>query len=318
MNVQESIHYAFNKFFYDLVKDVKELTSSKEVEKTIKKEYKVRSNTTASNFERFDELLTDELYEKIISLTENDLLSDSFILNVEILKGLHLKDIIKSVPKDDQATVASYIYIFTLLVIVYRQPDDDTMRALFTSVMSALRNIQKGDDYNECLKDVYDDDVKTLIERANAVIKNTSSIKDEDVSGPSIDPLGGMGFLENTEIGNLAKEITNEINLEDLQIDKPEDLLNMNNSSIIGNIMGKVGSKLNEKMSKGEIKQEDLIKEAFSLMSNMQKSGNPLFNNPMTQAMMKNKGNVKIDESKLRSMSTKERLRKKHEEKYGK
>jgi hypothetical protein len=90
-------------------------------------------------------------------------------------------------------------------------------------------------------------------------------------------------------------------------------------NNILGNIIGKVSSKMQEKMSKGEMKQEDLIGEAMNMMS-MMGGAQGFFNNPMMADLMKNmkKGKVNPRTDVMRRESTREKLRKKLEERNSK
>lgn len=306
MDFHTSLIYTFNKFFYDMIKDLKTQC------KHLTKDYKVKVYTTDSNIELFNQNLDDITFERLVECDSSNVLSDESLQKFEPLKNVSIKSIVSTTSKDFNDTLCSYLYILTLLTIIHRQ-DEESAESLFKTVMGALRQIQSEESYEDEIRDLFDDDIKTLIDKASKVMKKLKTVVDEPSGNESLN----SSFLENTKIGSLAKEITNEINLDDLKIEKPEDLLSAGNTNIIGNIMTKVGSKLNEKMVKGELKHEDLIQEAFSLMGSMQK-GNPLFNNPMVQNMMKNKNNVKLNEAKLKEMSTKDRLRKKHEERYGK
>lgn len=309
MDLHDSIYFTFNKFFYDLIKGVKDL--SPDLKKKIKENYKVKSNNTTVNMDRFVDVFTPELYQKLISLDVSSILADEEFGSIEIVKAVRNAVVLENTPSEYHSTFVSFVYIFALLSEIKKQEDKESASDLFAAVMSALRNMQKGEEYDSCLADVYDDDIKILVSNTSKVIKN-STLEEKQ---PDLTP----EFLAGTKIGSLAQEITKEINLDDLKIEKPEDLLNMGNNGMISSIMSKVGSKINEKLERGELNHEDLLKEAFSMLGAMQKGqgGNP-FNSPMMQNLMKNAGNIKIDESKLKNMSAKDRLKKKHEEKYGK
>ena len=79
--------------------------------------------------------------------------------------------------------------------------------------------------------------------------------------------------IQDSKIGNIAKEIAEEIDFTGIDVAKPEqwlDLANMTNpNSLLGNIVGKLGSKITAKMSSGELKQEDILADAMSLMKTM-------------------------------------------------
>ena len=119
----------------------------------------------------------------------------------------------------------------------------------------------------------------------------------------------------------LAQELSKEIDLTG--IENPADLLNFSNltsgNNVIGNIVSKVGSKIQQKLGTGELKQEDLISEAINMMSMMNKNGVDIMSNPLFKGMMGAMGgkNVKaqVNEGNLRKMSAREKLRKKYEDK---
>lgn len=76
-------------------------------------------------------------------------------------------------------------------------------------------------------------------------------------------------------IGNLAKEIAQEINPADLNIDpnNPQALLNnlfSNNSNNLMNLVQNISGKLQKKLDNGQLNQQALFNEAASIMTNMQ------------------------------------------------
>ena len=79
--------------------------------------------------------------------------------------------------------------------------------------------------------------------------------------------------LENTKIGLLAKEISEEIDLSNVDVSDPSKLLNFsdfaNQNSFMGKVVSKVGTKIQSKIQTGELKHEDLIKEAMSLLTTL-------------------------------------------------
>jgi hypothetical protein len=311
MDFKDQVTFAFNKFFYDLVKDVK--GASTDLKTVVKKHYKVKNSTTSSNIEHFSKQLTDELYQKVVSIKTEELFGDQAIRDLGILQHIKLGSILDSTPKEYHATVCSYLYIFVLMATLHKQEDEEVGKALFIAVMNAVRAMQKGEDFEGALVDVYDDDIKLLVQNTSKVIKSQPLVDDDT---PDFIP----SMLENSKIGSLAKEITSEIDIGSLEIKDTSDIMSLMNSNVIGDIMSKVGSKINSKIEKGELNHEDLLGEAMNFMKMLQKNGggdNPLMN--MMGDLMKNKqgGKVRVDESKVRSLSTRDRLKKRHEEKYG-
>lgn len=84
--------------------------------------------------------------------------------------------------------------------------------------------------------------------------------------------------IENSKIGGLAKEIADEIDFSRIDPGQPADWLNLASiadpNSFLGGIVSKLGTKLTAKMQSGDIKQEDILGDAMSLMSSLG-MGNP-------------------------------------------
>jgi hypothetical protein len=139
--------------------------------------------------------------------------------------------------------------------------------------------------------------------------------------------------LFDGKIGSLAKEMAEEISKDfenilgkEGEINDTSDIFKkmMKNPKKIMDLMKTVGAKLNEKMEKGDISKDDLMKEATEWISKMKEMGggsdqfSELFKN-----MAKNMGgmgkNMKVDQNALdrltKNQSTKERLRNKLEQK---
>uniref|UniRef100_A0A6C0D4S7 Uncharacterized protein n=1 Tax=viral metagenome TaxID=1070528 RepID=A0A6C0D4S7_9ZZZZ len=139
--------------------------------------------------------------------------------------------------------------------------------------------------------------------------------------------------LFDGKIGSLAKEMAEEISKDfenilgnEGEINDTSDIFKkmMKNPKKIMDLMKTVGAKLNEKMEKGDISKDELMKEAAEWIGKMKEMGggsdqfSELFKN-----MAKNMGgmgkNMKIDQNALdrftKNQSTKERLRNKLEKK---
>ena len=179
----------------------------------------------------------------------------------------------------------------------YDEEDDkvDKEEELEKLLMKSLNIINNNDD-NE-LKEILDDDIKNIL--VNIKNLKISLTTDEDGNG-NIDDLIG-----DSKIGKLAKEISSQLDVDSLNLDinNPSELLNPanlfggDNGNILGNLVQQVGSSITEKMNSGELKQEDLVKDAFSLMNKMQSntSGNPILDNIMGNMMGNKEGGEGMD-----------------------
>ena len=101
--------------------------------------------------------------------------------------------------------------------------------------------------------------------------------------------------IQNSRIGSIAKEIAEEIDFSGIDTSKPEqwlDLANITNpNSFLGNIVGKLGTKITAKMQNGELNQEDIFADAMSLMKSMgvgggKESPNGRLGSDLMQSMM--------------------------------
>ena len=156
--------------------------------------------------------------------------------------------------------------------------------------LNILNQIDMNMDVTDSIDDILDDDIKNILLniRRFKVTNNTNNTP-IDIDN-NLDSLIG-----DSEIGKLAKEISDQVNLDSLNLENPEDITNLFNSdtgNLLGNLVQQVGSSITEKISSGELKQDDLVKDAFSLMNKMQtnQSSNPVLNN-MMNSMMNNQQN---------------------------
>jgi hypothetical protein len=98
---------------------------------------------------------------------------------------------------------------------------------------------------------------------------NTNGMFDDDA----------LKFLENSKIGQIAKDIANKIDIESLKAQVGEngmptlDNLLKGGGGAIGDIIQKVGSSISEKIQDGSINQEELMGEAMKLLGSMNKMG---------------------------------------------
>ena len=151
-------------------------------------------------------------------------------------------------------------------------------------IIGLIEKINNKEDITNELSEILDDEIKILLvnlKKVKVVVNMNTNIDD---------------LIGDSKIGNLAKEISNSINLEDLNIENPSDLLNPENlfggngGNLIGNLVQQVGSSITDKINSGEIRQDELVKDAFSLMSRMQNGSD---NNPIINDMMSNMMNAR-------------------------
>ena len=170
------------------------------------------------------------------------------------------------------------------------EDEEKILDDLLIKTLNILNQIDMNMDVTDSIDDILDDDIKNILLniRRFKVTNNTNNTP-IDIDN-NLDSLIG-----DSEIGKLAKEISDQVNLDSLNLENPEDITNLFNSdtgNLLGNLVQQVGSSITEKISSGELKQDDLVKDAFSLMNKMQtsQSSNPVLNN-MMNSMMNNQQN---------------------------
>jgi hypothetical protein len=248
------IIFAFNKFYYDLVRDTKTAVEAANLKKTIKKAFSVKE---------MDSRVAFDVYKNQLFLINLSLLDSSIPLSSEnrelpLLVNPSTQEVVCSVgvvlDTVGPVILSSYLSLFALIATI--EEDDD---ALLSMTLKAIQAWQSNDviAYKELSDQILDDDVKARLNQLGLPPISTSS---SSTSTNSNSKENENDFMHTSKIGSLAREIAEDLDLGDVQ--KPEDILNRG----IGDIVGKVSSKLQEKFQNGSIKQDDLMKEAMQFM----------------------------------------------------
>ena len=330
MELDNRILIAFNKFYSNFIKDVK--TTHPDIKVTIKKNYKV-IDKLSSEYILFFKSHLSEFLTNIINDDILELYSKDEFKNKNVIKGLTIDDIVSKIENDiDKQVFWNYLYILTVFLYLKNElettEDKTQIETLFTTVITILAKIQEGTETDSLINDILDDDLRKLLTKIHK-FKDDSSTSKEESSMPN-NPFENM---QNSMICDLAKEISNEIDVSNINIEKPEDILKMmdfsGSNNLVGDIIKKVSTKIHDKISTGQIKQEDLFGEAMSMMSSLNMGGGSggglgglgglgnLFNNPMMGEMMKamKKGKAVPKQDAFKKSSARDRLRAKLAEK---
>lgn len=315
LNYKQKTERVFNKFFSSFLKDLKEVND--ELRKKVKSNYKVVDKSSSEYCTLFSENMLCHL---------TDFTSESFseaALSKFVCKEVTLSDVVQGLDtksEEEKNIIKNYLYVLMLFAHMASLEEEDE---LFKQVVTILTRIQEGDQegFETEKDDVIDDDIKSLLEiiRRFGLAPKAPKLEKED-DGPA-DPSSLFGMLGNSKIANLAKEISQDIDVSSLKTDNPEDLIKSmldfnSGNNVLGNIIQKVSSSLNNKISNGELKQEDLLGEAMSMMNLFGGSGNnPLASNPLFAQMMKGmkSGKASVRPDVVRKSDARTRLRKKLE-----
>lgn len=211
------------------------------------------------------------------------------------------------------------------------------IQLILFSVITNVKNDNSFGDTAKLFEAIGETEFKNKItetmEEMHEVFKNTAS----DLSGINVNNLPNpneihdhINELMDGKLGNLAKEIANDT-AANLDID-PENISNVGDVfqklfKDPGKLMGivkNVGSKLDEKMKSGELKESELIQEATEMMQKMQNlPGMDKMSDIFNKMNLPNMGGGKFNKGAFDSMmnnnlkraKTKERMRTKLDEK---
>ena len=369
----DKVAYIYNKFHTAFIEEVVSCCPSGETKtqlESVLAASKERSPTSKRVIERFVEKNNVKV-DVVFEIGPNALLADPKAKSIELVKRVKVCDIAPI--KNDDVYVPCYLYLFTALAYLYDKAvyaldldgndesdsssDDEATcdggvskitveeaNALIEAALDIIKCLQNGEAVDiESKVDGRDAKLVSILSNLAKVVDPIKSIGVDGGTGDDRDAArsenladGAADMLKNTKIGNLAKEISEEIDLSSLKIEKPEDILNMKSlgeNNLLTNIISKVGSKIHQKIDNGELKHEDLMKEAMSMLSMFgkdAKGGGPaadILNNPMFKDVMKNMGSLgglgglaniagMMNQSdKAKSSKVRDRLRRKLDEK---
>ncbi len=189
-------------------------------------------------------------------------------------------------------------YLQTLVVIGKKVVGEDG------EIEKLLENFNKQEEVPNL------ENIKEETENMMEMLKNMTQItQDSDNNDNTENKEDGANPFEGGLINDIAKELTSELNLDNLNIGEPKNMNEAFNNLLGGgnggnflNLINKVGEKIQNKVQSGQINQNDLMKEAHNMMGNLK--------NP--EQMAKQMMNAKNPHS---GNSTRDRLRKKLEKK---
>ncbi len=214
---------------------------------------------------------------------------DLFKESIYILKNVDFKELWASGEVSDTNKAKIWEYLQTLFILsetIFN--DSNTIKNL----VEGIKQLQSTDEVQPPDLDLDEDIVKML--------KNLS----EETKSETIDP----DFLENGILGKLANELTQEIDLGDINLEQSDNVNDVFSNLISGdnplkfmNLIQTVGQKIQTKVENGEFDQGALFNEAKKMMGGLQ-----------------NKDNINMFDELLKSNPTRDRLRQKLEDKKNK
>lgn len=250
----------FNQYYIDLIKRLKSICKktenptiiTKKVIKSIRENYHTVDKSSDEYINFCNDNINQELWDSYIEIENIEEANKWFDDKDEVFlyKNISLKDIKNLV--DDTYLYHHFISVFYIFRI-----------ELTNEVTSLIIKLLQGTDKTVTIDEIEDEKFKKLLERLSLIRKS------EFKSKTGIDMKG----IENTTLGKLAKEILEDVDVEKLQksIGENGDILKAlgNPDSGFSDLITNVSKKMSEKISNGELKQENLLSDAMQFASIM-------------------------------------------------
>ena len=283
MMLNTNISYMFNKIYLNLMKEIKD--KNPDIKAKLKASYKVFDKKSTEYIDKMMLSMDDNVTKALFG--EEDIIDNLEILNMEIFVDITVNDVLNNVIENNvesRNTFKYYLYILMVLCYIFKLDDisdeqKDILLRKTVDIMNSVdtNTINTDEEMDKYLDDVLDDDLRKVLLK---MYRDRRLVKESVMRMDTEDLMGGSGleFLNNTKIGELAKEISASIDMSKLNMDNPEEMLNMNNmmsgsNNVLGDIIQTVGSKITQKIQSGELNQEDLMGEALNMMGSLNSSG---------------------------------------------
>jgi len=233
----------------------------------------------------------DILYEK------DSLFEDEVFLLPGIDFSLLMKD--ETISQKSRTTLWKYLQLILFYTIEKTNTleEKDNVHKKMEQTMEDMKEMFQQSDISNTFQNMFKD------------LSNDSFFNSDDVKK-------NLDTMMNGKIGSIAKEIAQET-ANEFESDNPEDFMKnlMKDPTKIMSLVKNIGSKLEDKLKTNDLKDEDMMKEASDIMSQM--NDIPGLKDMMSQMGMNGKMDMKGMMNKMeqtkKQNDTKERMRNKME-----
>lgn len=317
----------FLKVFTSFVKELS--TSFPEYESVIYENYNSVIDSTDFSLQE-NELMKEfmDRIHKVSNLIKSK--DDNLFLNDEILlTGVSFKNIWSSkINEKTKESIWKYLQAFSLLNVSYRANDE--LKNTLESLSTGEKEINTKDkDLIKELKNIKElgEEIKT-----ESIHKDTDENKEQNTKNDNNESNPIEDMIKNSEIGKIAEEVSNSINMDEMLGDLNDDsdmgevFSKLVTNGGIGKIFEGINKVVTEKVDENELSKEDLQKEAMEMCENMGQNlfsqmgnmmGGPGDSNPMAmfqqmaQQMHPQRRDQMRTEMSTQSNPTRDRLQKK-------
>jgi len=299
MEVESKVFTLFGDFLKDLGKTYPEIKSC--LNRNYEDILTENGNNKINDFPKL-KLFLDLIYEHQGLIREKD--ESFFQLEINLLEEISFKNLwSKNISIKTKGTIWKYLQTFSLITINLKSSEE---------LQTALSAIQSGSLNKKDIKD------KKVANDLKNIKKLTGDVQNDNKDDDEIDFEKLMGGMMDSGIGNIAREVAESMNIEDMLegIDENsnpmEVMIKLMNPEKMGSIFKNIDSVMKNKMENGEITEDTLKEEAMGMMGKMDK--NPLFNGMMNE-MNNTQGQEEKEEKEEKHKENKDKLKKKINEK---
>lgn len=259
MNEQQL--YVFNQYYIDFLKKVKALSKDK---KDFQKEARDILRAIRKNYTSMDKLSHDyvdflnkqSFWESYNANENKEVISDS-LLEKELYEDISVKQVTAIFKTND------LLLHYLCLMDMFMTPDIPVEQ-----IAQLVQKLSNAKEFEEGMAAITDELLLSKLKHLLTLHKNQTASKfEEDIKE-----------IEQTSLGSLAKEILKDIDINDLQNTLAgEGGPNIGNifsslqdsSSGLGKVINTVSQSMISKLANGDIKQDDLLKDAMSLATKL-------------------------------------------------
>ena len=297
INSKDKCVIAFNRFLADFIRDINRASGKLKAQN--KAAYRLIESCSPKYLDAFCERVGADLWA-LLEAGGGDLFGA--VRDLEVIDGLTYTQIADAIDGGGSVLLLDeFVLLFLTIAFVAKSCPDQIDAAL-----SVIAQVQEGEDKLEDLGSH-----PSLSFLVQELVKNHKLGKvvqeeeeeeeedeeEEDPNKPRMPFDINPDMISNSTIGKIAKEVAEELESSSIgKINSIDDVFKTTNgTNVIGDIVSKLGEKLQSKIANGKVNQQDLIKEAFGMFG------------PFMGDMMKHMPNNPTK----RNMSTRERLKKK-------
>jgi len=273
----------FNQYYFDVLKKLRALARERKEEsreargvlKAVKKNYLSWDKDSGEYRDWFNEAdSADGEWDRYAALeNETEALEAWAAGTTAVLYKEMPVAMVRVIFKD----VASFHYFTTILCVLRRE---EASGELLKQVLDALKAIAKESDAEIAARvaAIESEVVRHLMKRAIVLHASQRTAVAQAAAGAagSAGAAGGLpsfSGMEDTSLGRLAKEIMDEVNVDELQksVGEDGDILKAlaNPDSGLLKLVGTVSQKMVSKMATGELNQENLLSDALQFATKM-------------------------------------------------